>query len=133
MKKYALDSNIISYLLKNNISLAEKVEKEQKKGNTFNIPPVVYYEVRRGLVSVNATAKIKRFDKLCVNFKVGEMNRKIWNEAVKIYANLKNQGKLIEDADIFIGAYCIVNDYILVTNNSSHLGRINGLNFIEWK
>jgi len=61
------------------------------------------------------------------------MNRAIWNEAVKIYANLKNKGNLIEDADIFIGAYCIVNDYILITNNSSHLGRIDGLNFVEWK
>jgi len=71
MKKYALDTNIISYLLKNNLDIVDKINKEQKKGNTFNIPPVVYYEISRGLTAVNATAKIKKFDNFYLKFKVG--------------------------------------------------------------
>ncbi len=29
-------------------------------------------------------------------------------------------GELIEDADIFIAAMCLKNDYVLVTNNVKH-------------
>ena len=133
MKKYALDTNIISYILKRNDGITKNFVTEKEKGNTFNIPPLVYYEINRGLLSINATKMMKEFDKLCRQLKVGEMNRKIWNEAIKIYATLKNQGKLIEDADIFIAAYCIIYNYVLVTNNKNHFERVNDLDFIEWK
>ena len=34
---------------------------------------------------------------------------------------LQEQGKPIGDADVLIDAYCVVNDYTLVTNNTSVL------------
>jgi len=130
---YALDTNIISYILKRNLAITEKFIIEKEKGNTFNIPPLVYYEINRGLVSVNATRMMREFDKLCRQLKVGEMTKAIWNEAVKIYVGLKKQGRLIDDADIFIAAYCISFGYTLVTNNSEHFGRVENLNYVNWK
>ena len=41
MKKYALDTNIVSFLLKGNDRIAAKIEKEKTEGNTFVIPPIV--------------------------------------------------------------------------------------------
>ncbi|GHU53286.1 hypothetical protein FACS1894200_13840 [Spirochaetia bacterium] len=52
--------------------------------------------------------------------------------AARIYADLKKRGLLIEDADILIAAFCIQNDYILVTNNSKHFKNIGNLNSINW-
>lgn len=37
------------------------------------------------------------------------------------------------DSDILIAAYCIVNDYTLVTDNTSDFERIEGLKFVNWK
>jgi predicted nucleic acid-binding protein len=49
-----------------------------------------------------------------------------------LYASLSRQGALIEDADIFIAAFCLVNDYPLVTNNTRHFGRIAELTLVDW-
>jgi len=38
-----------------------------------------------------------------------------------------------KDADIFIAAYCIINDYILVTDNVSDFTRIANLKVVNWK
>ncbi|MCL2773021.1 MAG: PIN domain-containing protein [Oscillospiraceae bacterium] len=131
--KYALDTNIVSYILKGDSDIIKKYHEENDKGAEFSIPPLVYYEINRGLFALNAAAKLKEFDKLCQQFGIGEMNHAIWDESVKIYAKLKNQGNIIEDADIFIAAYCIVNNYILITNNVNHFERIDNLNYINWK
>ena len=50
MKKYAFDTNIVSYLLKGNDRIAERIEKEKNEGNTFVIPPIVYYEINNWLL-----------------------------------------------------------------------------------
>ena len=52
--------------------------------------------------------------------------------ASQIYADLCKKGKIIEDADILIGACAISNNAIIVTNNEEHLGRIEGLKIENW-
>jgi tRNA(fMet)-specific endonuclease VapC len=39
---------------------------------------------------------------------------------------------LIEDADILMAAIAIVEDLILITNNTSHFNRVKGLSFDNW-
>lgn len=53
-------------------------------------------------------------------------------KASDIYAYLRRKGKIIEDADILIGASALENNAILVTNNEEHLGRIDGLKIENW-
>lgn len=60
------------------------------------------------------------------------MTMKTYDIAAKIYAMLRHSGCIIEDADIFIGASAIEYDVTLITNNSRHLSRIDGLNFDVW-
>ena len=133
MITYAFDSNILSYLLNKNQDIYENYRYELKKGNTFNISPVVYYEVKRGLKANNSIKKANEFNNLCLQFEIGKIDINVWDEAVNIYVELKKQGKLIEDADILIAAYCIVNDYTLITNNIEHFGRVNNLKYVNWK
>jgi predicted nucleic-acid-binding protein len=42
---YALDTNIVSYFLKNDDAIQTKFTKETDKGNDFVIPPTVYFEI----------------------------------------------------------------------------------------
>ena len=47
---YALDSNTISYFLRNEGNIRKRIENEFSKTNTsYAIPPVVVYEVQRWL------------------------------------------------------------------------------------
>jgi tRNA(fMet)-specific endonuclease VapC len=53
-------------------------------------------------------------------------------EYAKQKAQLRRQGKLIDDLDIFIGATAIVNDMVLVTDNEKHLNRLSNIKTENW-
>ena len=132
MSIYALDSNIVSFYLRGNATVIANVEKAINYGNGIVIPPLVYYEVKRGLMFINATKKMKEFEALCELFPVGELGNYLLEESIKIYVQEKKAGKNTEDADIFIATFCIHNNYILVTDNIKHFNNINNLNIINW-
>jgi len=50
----------------------------------------------------------------------------------KLKASLVNQGKTLDDADLFIAACALVNNLVLVTNNETHFKRIKGLKWENW-
>lgn len=129
---YALDSDTISYMLKENKDVQEQFDNMlSDENNLYSIPPLVYYEVKRGLRVKKANVKLNKLKELYENGIAGEMNTQIWEKAVDIYTQLTAKGKLIGDGDIFIAAFCIINDYILVTNNTEHYGRIEELKIIN--
>jgi len=129
---YALDSNTITFYLKGNIAVIDGIEKAINDGNSIVIPPIVYYEVKRGLKFINATKKIKEFEALCEMFPVGELGDYLLEKSIDIYIQERKAGRNIEDADIFIAVFCIHNDYILVSDNINHFKNITGLHVINW-
>ncbi len=50
----------------------------------------------------------------------------------KLKAVLVSQGKIINDADLFIAAGALENSIVLVTNNEKHFRRIKGLKIENW-
>jgi predicted nucleic acid-binding protein len=132
MTTFALDTNVISYLLKGDERIFRMFDAETDKGNMFVIPPIAYYEIKRGLLAVKAFNRLKLFDALCRALYVGGMGIAELEAAAKIYADLRQHGALIEDADIFIAAFCLVGGYELVTNNVKHFTRIGGLKVTSW-
>ena len=58
MSIYALDTNIISFMLKQNAGVINSYRRANDAGHIFVIPVTVYYEIRRGLLAVNATAQM---------------------------------------------------------------------------
>lgn len=132
MKTYGLDTNIISYILKNNTVIINKVQDEIIKGNIFRIPAISYYEINRGLYALKKPDKIEMFRRLCGDFGLLDITKITLDFASRIYADLKEKGELIEDADILIASSCIENDTVLVTNNENHFKRISGLTFENW-
>lgn len=132
MKKvYSLDTNIISFILKGNTALINKITLELENGNDVVINPVSYYEIVRGLINISKK-KLEKFQGIYEDLTKVNLDKAVFDKSAEIYSELKLNGNIIEDADIFIGAICIVNDFILVTNNTKHLSRINGLKIEDW-
>ena len=52
---------------------------------------------------------------MCSLYSIGEMSLPIWEQAADIYGKSRKTGNPIEDTDILIAAFCIVNGYVLVT------------------
>jgi len=129
---YALDTNIISYILNGNEHLSAKLSSITKSGNRVIIPLIVYFEARRGLIANHATAKMREFDKLCATLEIPDLTVSDMNKAAAIYAERKSKGKMIDDSDLLIAAQCINCGYTLVTNNIKHFENISGFNIENW-
>jgi len=133
MTTFALDTNILSYLMKKDRQVLERIKEIVREDEDCVIPPVAYYEVKRGLLAVNSSKRIQLLDTLCRHFPVGEMNTAVWEEAARLYAILRKRGQALEDADLFIAAFCLINGYTLATNNTRHFEMIEGLQYTNWK
>lgn len=101
-------------------------------GNEVKIPRIVFYELERGLLASNASKKLKTFLDFSYALGVVEMTEHTFSLAARIYASLKQQGQLIEDDDIFIGASALENSATLITDNARHFNRIENMQIEVW-
>jgi len=134
---YALDSNTISYMLRDEGKTRSNfICKIIEHGNQYAIPFMVMHEVKRWLL-YKPTKILMRynqaFDGLFFNVKHrADMPLPIWEKATDIHIALKSNGQLIGSADILIAAYCLVNNYTLVTRNINDFERVEGLKIDNW-
>jgi predicted nucleic acid-binding protein len=132
MSVYVLDSNIVSFYLKEHKQVISRLEEAILAGDEVLIAPIAYYEVRRGLLRVGAENRMKKFVKLCQMFAVGQLDNSILDVAADIYVKQCAQGRPMEDADILIAAFCKRHGFALVTNNTKHFDPIPDLPLLDW-
>ena len=124
---YVLDSNIVSFYLREHKQVSERLGAAISNGDEIIIAPFSYYEVRRGLLLLDSEKRMQKFERFCKMFDVGQLNNSALDVAAGIYEGLCRKGRVIEDADIFIAAFCLQHGFTLVTNNMKHFENIYGL------
>jgi len=129
---YALDTNIVSFLLRGDAAVAARWRHERLAGNPSTIPIVVYYEAKRGLVYSNSTTKLKNFEQLCSSLGVDDLSVEDADAASRVYSELRKIGRPIDDSDLLIAAQCLTRGYTLVTNNTKHFENVVGLSLEDW-
>ena len=130
MSKYLLDTNIISFYLKGDESLKEKVLSNI---DSIVISIISYYEIVSGLQSINANKRIAEFKKFCELVDIINLDKSSITASCQIYSTLKRSGNLIDDIDILIAGIALSNNLVMVTDNTSHFGRIENLKVENWK
>lgn len=126
MKTYLLDTSaIINYLRGKDktVDLIDNIE------GSLTSSYVCLAELFEGVYRVNNGKSAKEaimhfFASLTTIF---GLNIEIAERFGKIRKELKEQGNIIEDLDIFIAATCIVNDLVLITFNKEHFKRVKEL------
>ncbi len=67
---YLLDTNIVTYVLKRNATVDKKLRDVRTLGQEVFISCITFYEIKRGLLAVNATRQLSEFNRFCRNYKV---------------------------------------------------------------
>jgi tRNA(fMet)-specific endonuclease VapC len=132
MKRCTLDTNIITAFLKNDLRVVERVSNYLEYFDKLTINIISYYEILRGLKDLGNQEKLKNFEDFIQENELVLIRKDTAEKAAEIYADLKKDGNLIEDADILMAAIAIVDDLILITNNTSHFDRVEGLIIENW-
>ena len=132
MTQFALDTNIVTYYLKGDKSIIDRISGEAENNNVIVIPPTVFYETKRWLLAINSRKKLALFEAMCAVSGIGVIDKEILEIAAAIFSDLQKKGITSEDNDILIAAYCIHHDLTLVTNNEKHFNSIVNLKVVKW-
>ncbi len=132
MKESLIDTNIISAFMRGNNQVIQKVKRYLIFYNTLAISVISYYEITRGIKALSNVNKLKMFKGFMANCTIEVIDSSIAEKASNIYHDLRNNGQLVEDADILIAATAMDRGLCLVSDNSRHFNRISGLELDNW-
>ena len=129
---YALDTNTVTFILKEDEGVKSNADIALDKGHKIVLPRIVDYEVQRGLLAKSMDKKLREYLIFRRTISIGVISEKVWQKAAHVYAALIQKGKPIGDGDTIIAAFCLVNDCVLVTNDTDFT-QVDGLQLVNWK
>ncbi len=117
MTSYVLDTNIISLILRRDAQVLAQFQEVVLADSTILACPVVWYEIRRGLLARDAKGQMQRFEVLFENFTWQDYDQADWALAVDLWTQRRSQGLPIGDADLLIGVFAHNRGAAVVTDN----------------
>jgi len=133
MKRCTFDTNIITAFLKNDLSVVKKVSDYLERFDKLSINIISYYEILRGLKDIGNEERVRKFEEFIEENELISIRKETIQKAAEIYAYLKTEGNLIEDADILMAAIALVENLVLITDNVRHFKRVKNLSIENWK
>ncbi len=122
-----LDSSLL-------IELFRKKDKEKtlfyslaKTYKTLCISSITHYEIGIG----NRKSHSDYWEKLSENLRILPFDKDCSDNAITIYHDLLKTNKMIDLADILIGATALTHNLPIATLNDKHFNRIKGLEIIK--
>ena len=132
MTYYVLDSNIIAKILRSDPLVMQRFQQAlANEEDDFFACPMVYFEVRRGLIARDARKQFANFELIYSDFLWQDYLREDWQKAAELWALRRQLGRPIADADLLIVAFTINRDGVLVTNNTADFDQL-GAKLEDW-
>lgn len=127
MKPSLLDTDILSQYFRGNPIVVKHVQAYLKEFPTLNFSIITYYEILNGLLYKNAVRQIESFFAFTEVSRIVLLSVRATQRAATVYATLRQTGKTIGHTDSLIAGIALENDLQLITNNTGHFSRVEGL------
>jgi predicted nucleic acid-binding protein len=127
-----LDTDVLSEFLRGNITVIKKVDEHLQKFGFINFSIITYYEILNGLLYKDARKQMSKFEDFVSYNKVIPLTIPMAKTAAYIHADLRKKGTEIGHTDTLIAGIAITSELQLITNNSDHFNRIEGLSIANW-
>ncbi len=122
---YLLDTNMITGILRRDAKVASRLREALSADARIIMSPVVYYEIRRGLLRRDAKKQLGFFEQLAETFPWNDLLRPDWETASEWWASETSHGRTPQDADLLIAAQARRLSAVLVTDNERHFAHLN--------
>ena len=103
-------------------------------GHRATLPAVADYELRRGLLLLNASRQLRELDSLALRATILPATPTVLGRAASLWADLRRQGLMTApdrdvNFDIVLGAHAQLlaesgEDVVIATENARHLSRV---------
>ena len=131
MKRYLLDTNIVSYFIKGIHPGLHGRMRLALQAQDIAISAITRAELRYGQNLMAAKRRV-RIDLLMQDLPVMPWNTAAADIYGEIGALLRRQGTPIGEMDTQIAAHALAEDFILVTHNTRHFEKVLGLKLEDW-
>jgi len=118
--RYVLDTNIITALLRGDVSVVQNIAIAARENAELYLCPVVFYEIRRGLLYRDARNQSQLFLQYAATLIWDDFNHSDWLYAAELWSDLRQRGITVGDADLLIGVYAFHRYAVVVTANEKH-------------
>jgi len=132
MTIYVLDTNVVSFIVKEHPLVTHRYELLARPENKFLGCPLVWFEVRRGLIAKDAKNQMLRFEIIFAAFDWEDYSRADWELAAQLWAQRKVSGRPIHDADLLIAVFAMNRNAVFVTDNEKDFDGL-GVTVENWK
>ena len=127
-----LDTDILSEFLRGNEKVIEKVDAHASQFGFINLSTITYYEILNGLLYKEAKKQLTRFEDFIELNTVVPLTLVKAKIAAAIQSDLRKKRREIGHAETLITGTALSNQLQLVTNNTEHFKRIDGLEIGNW-
>jgi len=130
--RYMLDTNICIYIAKEHPPEV-KAHFQRLKAGQLLMSAITYGELSYGASKSSQKAKaLAQLDELVQDIPVEGLDSRAAQAYGEIRAMLEEQGRLVGNNDLWIGAHALALNLTLVTNNEREFRRIPGLTVENW-
>jgi tRNA(fMet)-specific endonuclease VapC len=128
---YLLDTDTVIYNFKGHPAVVENLKSHLS--DSVKISIISYMELYYGAYkSERVMANAARVKTLGQSIEMVPINPAVAETFGMIKAALESGGNRLDDFDLAIAATALANNMILVTNNTEHFSRIDGLRIENW-
>ena len=128
---YLIDSDILIYSIKGNPRINQRIADLSATPKAISI--ITYGELLYGAKkSKQAEKNSSIIYRIAEIFSIIGISRAIIETFVGLKLSLERKGQRLDDFDLMIAATALSLNYTLVTNNSTHFRRIEGIRLENW-
>jgi tRNA(fMet)-specific endonuclease VapC len=127
-----LDTNICSYIIRNQREAIKKKLKEVENEHRVALSTIVVSELLYGAYKKGSKKLIEVIKNFIEYFTIYEYDLKAAEEYGKLRAELERKGEVIGAYDLQIAAHALSLEAILVTNNEREFKKVKHLKIENW-
>ena len=128
---FLLDTDTIIYNMKGNPNVRENLRQHINDSISISVITLMelYYGARKSQMVYANLAKIKILEQSLRTIPVGLESTEIFGI---LKAKLEISGNRLDDFDLIIASCAMAHNLTLITNNTKHFKRIDGLKLANW-
>ena len=129
---YILDTNVLIAVMKEDRKVIAHISRLPEQAEIFTTiinAAELYYGAYK---SQRIQANLEKIKQLLADLTVLELGMREVETFGEIKSILERNGEIVPDNDLFIASIALRKDAILVTNNTRHFLRVEGLTLEDW-
>ena len=128
---FLLDTDTIIYNLKGNEAIRRNLQDHFEDPMKICVITIMelYYGAYKSKKITGNLSKVRTIENA---FEIISVSSECAEISGMLRASLKKSGMLLDDFDLIIASCAMTNNLTLVTNNTKHFSRIDGLKLTNW-